>query len=94
MQFAITLEKNNPEYHDKYGSVLLAYGNVEGAIRELTAAAQLNPESRGVMLRLGNTFNQKGDTARALEQYKKFLQRDSMSYDAKQIHVWIRQSGN
>jgi tetratricopeptide (TPR) repeat protein len=89
MRLAISLDNNNPAYREKYGSVLLQYGDIDNALQQLTFAARLTTPSKGLMLKLGNIFKLKGDTSKALEYYNRFLDRDSISYDSKQVHKWI-----
>ena len=98
LRSALALEKINPEYREKLGNVLLAKGETDGALRELDtalrdceAAPKLKSRSKGLILKLGNLFKQKGDTARTLEHLRKYLRLDSLSYDAQEMQKWIRE---
>ena len=87
---AVSLEPKKAEFRERFGDALCTRGDTEAALHEYTISAQLNPRSMVLPKKLGNIFKQKGDTARASEQYQKYLNVDSTSYDAQQMQKWIR----
>lgn len=87
---AVSLEQRNGEYRERLADAFLARGDSVAAVIEYTEASQRNPRSRGVILKLGYIFKQKGDRSRAREQFHKYLELDSLSYDAKEIQRWMK----
>lgn len=87
---AVSLEPKKAEFRERFGDALCTRGDTEAALHEYSISAQLNPRSMVLPKKLGNIFKQKGDTARASEQYQKYLKVDSTSYDAQQMQKWIR----
>lgn len=91
LRSALAKEENNPDFHEGLGNVLLARGETDSAVREFENALQRNPKSRGLNFKLGSIFKQKGNTARTLEYFRKYLRLDSLSYDAQVMQQWIRE---
>jgi tetratricopeptide (TPR) repeat protein len=57
------------------GSVLIAEGDLDGAEAELQKAIMLNPDPTLALYRLGQVYEKKGETQKAMETYRKALEK-------------------
>ncbi|MDQ1353046.1 MAG: Tetratricopeptide repeat protein [Acidobacteriota bacterium] len=64
------------------GEELLLNDELENAIRCFSLASQLKPDWSGPYLKLGYAYFNLGDTKKALENFRKFLELDPKSADA------------
>ena len=94
LQVAATMEPNNADFHERLAEVRTALGRTESALSEYATACQLNPRSRGALLKMGDLLKQKGESTRARECYRKYLKVDSLSYDARQIQKYLGETAH
>ncbi|MCI0664137.1 MAG: tetratricopeptide repeat protein [Acidobacteria bacterium] len=69
---AVRLEKKNPKYLQKLGTVCLSLKEVEEAIPYLESALALDPNSMESNYSLGQAWQRKGDRQKAVEYIQKF----------------------
>jgi Tfp pilus assembly protein PilF len=55
--------------------VLIAEGDLDGAEAELQKAIMLNPDPTLALYRLGQVYEKKGETQKAMEVYRKALEK-------------------
>jgi Tfp pilus assembly protein PilF len=55
--------------------VLIAEGDLDGAEAELQKAIMLNPDPTLALYRLGQVYEKKGETQKAMETYRKALEK-------------------
>src|SRR4030095_8290879 len=69
---AVRLEKNNPQYLQKLGAVLLASNNIDEAIAYLERAAAIEPDSVEINYSLSQAWRRKGERQKASQFIDKF----------------------
>lgn len=71
---AVRIEKNNPQYLQKLGAVLLASNNVDEALTYLERAAAIEPDSVEINYSLSQAWRQKGERQKASQLLDKSLE--------------------
>ncbi len=69
------VDPNNNEARVGLASVLIAQGNLDEAEVHLQKAVALNPDPTLALFRLGQVYEKKGDTQKAMETYRDALER-------------------
>lgn len=70
---AVASEPTNPNYLDSLGWANFKLGQITEAEKNLTEAAQLAPNSAAIQHHLGDLYNQKGETEKARNAWRKAL---------------------
>ncbi len=88
---AIQLKSTDPSYHRGRADCLAKLGKLDSAIHEYLAAINLNPKLAVIYPILGDLYERSGDTLSAVKYFEQFLQRDSVSSQAKIIRGHVSQ---
>ncbi len=85
---AVRLEKNNPQYLQKLGAVLLALKSVDEAIVYLERAAALDPNSLEINYSLGQAWQRKGERQKAavfISKFQELKQREEQAGELERL---------
>ena len=85
---AVRLEKNNPQYLQKLGAVLLASKSADEAIVYLERAAALDPNSLEINYSLGQAWQRKGERQKAaifISKFQGLKQREEQAAELERL---------
>jgi serine/threonine protein kinase/tetratricopeptide (TPR) repeat protein len=82
---AILLNSTAPLYHRHLADCFVKLGKTDSAKSEYVAAINLNPDLTDIYPVLGDLYEKGGDPVTAVNYFEKFLTRDSVSVEAKNI---------
>jgi tetratricopeptide (TPR) repeat protein len=88
LEAALNQDKHNIALHFKLGNFYYNLANYESAYKHFMEVISLEPQNSGAYYFAGRSASSLGETARALNYYKQYLQLDADSEEA----AWIREN--
>ncbi len=76
---ALSYDQNSPDYHQGLAEALYQKGYIEEAIASYLNTLKLNPDCADAHLMLGQMFEQRKETGKAVFHYRAYLELDSLS---------------
>ena len=86
---AITLDPVNPEYHTRLAQLLRAKGNKKEALDVYLRAVELDSTRFVDQFRIGELYEELGDSGKAMRHYTIYLSHDTVSAQARELQKRI-----